>query len=204
MKSASLVMLGLLLTTATFAQDPPKTNDAPGVSVSGANWRKDVFVPALYEDPMTPNQEQADLKREQKEIKKVSNERVRGGQSPLPVLTKEVMAQGKEMPEGPSVNYLYQAKLKNTGTKEIRSTIWEYLVFDTDNQTEIGRHRFVDNTRIRPGKSANLVGYSSTPATTIIHATKAGKDSRDQNSEQVVITRIEYEDGTFWQRPVQP
>lgn len=204
MKSASLVMLGLLLTTATFAQDPPKTNDAPGVSVSGANWRKDVFVPALYEDPMTPNQEQADLKREQKEIKKVSNARVLGGQTPLPVLTKEVMSQSKETPAGPSVNYIYQAKLKNTGTKEIRATVWEYLVFDTEHQLEIGRHRFVDNTKIRPGKTANLIGYSTTPGTTVIHVTKASKDSRDQTSEQVVVTRIEYEDGTFWQRPVQP
>ena len=199
MKSAFLVMVGLLLTM--FAQDAPKTNDAPGVSVSGANWRKDVFVPALYEDPMTPNQEQADLKREQQEIKKVSAQRVRGGGTPLPVLTKEVVSQGKDMPEGPSVNYIYQVKLKNTGTKEIRSTTWEYLVFDTENQTEIGRHRFVDNTHIRPGKSATVVGYSTTPATTVIHATKAGKD--DQASERVVVSRIEYGDGTFWQRPVQ-
>ena len=201
MKSALLFMLGLLLTTPTFAQDSPATADAPGVSVSGASWRKDVFVPALYEDPMTPNQEQADLKREQKEIKKVRDARVRGGQTALPPLTREVMSQSKDIPEGPSVNYIYQVKLKNTGTKEIRSTVWEYLVFDSENHSEIGRHRFVDNTRIRPGKSATVLGYSTTPATTVIHATKAGKG--DQVSEQVVVSRIEYGDGTFWQRPVQ-
>ncbi len=201
MKSASLIMFGLLLTTPTFAENPPAIAEAPGISVSGASWRKDVFVPALYEDPMAPNQEQADLKREQREIKKVRDARSRGGQSTLPPLTKEVMSQNKEMPEGPSVNYIYQAKFKNTGTKEIRSTVWEYLVFDTENHTEIGRHRFVDNTRIRPGKSATLVGYSATPATTVIHATKAGKG--DQASELVMVSRIEYEDGTFWQRPPQ-
>src|ERR1044072_1628239 len=49
MKSALLFMLGLLLTTPTFAQDSPATADAPGVSVSGASWRNDVLVPALYE-----------------------------------------------------------------------------------------------------------------------------------------------------------
>jgi hypothetical protein len=201
MKSASLFMLGLLLTTPTFAQESPALADAPGVSASGASWHKEVFVPALFEDPMTPNQEQADLKREQKEIKKVRDARVRGGQTTLPPLTQEVMSQKKDMPEGPSVNYIYQVKLKNTGTKEIRSTTWEYLVFDTEHQIEIGRHRFVDNTRIRPGKTATVVGYSTTPATTVIHATKSGKD--DQTSEHVLVSRIEYEDGTFWQRPVQ-
>ena len=89
MKSASLFMLGLLLTTPAFAQETPALADAPGVSVSGANWRKDVFVPALYEDPMTPNQEQADLKREQIEVRKVRNQQARGGLSVLPPLTTD-------------------------------------------------------------------------------------------------------------------
>jgi len=200
MKSASLFMLGLFLVTPAFAQESPATADAPGVSVSGANWRKDVFVPALYEDPMTPNQEQADLKREQIEVRKVRNQQARGGLSVLPPLTREVLSQGKEMPPGPSTNYIYQAKFKNTGTKEIRSTVWEYLVLDAEH-TEIGRHRFIDITRIRPGKAATLNGYSTTPATTVIHATKGGKD--DHVQERVIVIRMEYEDGTFWQRPVQ-
>jgi len=200
MKSASLFMLGLLLTTPAFAQETPALADAPGISVSGANWRKDVFVPALYEDPMTPNQEQADLKREQIEVRKVRNQQARGGLSVLPPLTREVLSQGKEMLPGPSTNYIYQAKFKNTGTKEIRSTVWEYLVWDAEH-TEIGRHRFVDITRIRPGKTATLNGYSATPATTVIHATKGGKDDKVQ--ERVIVIRIEYDDGTFWQRPPQ-
>ncbi|MGH9931189.1 MAG: hypothetical protein ACREA9_18425, partial [Pyrinomonadaceae bacterium] len=165
MRLLILLLLGLFLPGTAFAQTPLLTQpDAPGVTVSGLNWRKDVYIPALYEDPMNPNQEQADLKREQKAIRKANAVKVQQGQTPLPMPTREIMSAKKPTPAGPSVDYLYEAKIRNTGAKSIRLIVWEYLVFDIDTGAEVGRHRFTDDRKIRAGKSATLVGYSTTPA----------------------------------------
>jgi hypothetical protein len=201
MKVLNLLLLGLVLTGATSAQTASTPGDPPDVTVTRIDWHKDVYVPALYDDPMTPNQQQADLKREQKAIKKANTARVAGGQTPLPIPTREIMSSRQEIPEGPSVNYLYEAKIKNAGKKTIKMIVWEYLLFDPETEVQIGRHQFTATSKIRPGKTANLVGYSSTPPTSILQAKKVGKESANKYAERVVINRIEYDDGSFWQRP---
>ena len=115
MKLLNLLLLGLLLAGATYAQTASTPADPPGVTVTRFSWHKDIFVQALLDDPMAPNQEQADLKREQKAIKKANATRQAGGQGPLPMPTREVASTQREVSVGPSVNYIYEAKIKNAG-----------------------------------------------------------------------------------------
>ena len=197
-----LLLLGLVLTSPIFAQTSVTSSDAPGVVVGKINWRKDVYIPALYDDPMQVSQDQADLNREQKIISRENDSRVRRGEAPIPVPNREIASTKRQAPEGRSLGYLYEAKIVNTGDKSIRSIIWEYLVSETESQTQVGRHRFVDKTKIRPGKAANLVGYSTTPAVSILSVPKSDKQQENKYSERVRINRIEFDDGTFWQRPV--
>jgi uncharacterized DUF497 family protein len=170
--------------------------------VGKINWRKDVYIPALYDDPMQASQDQADLNREQTIIARENANRVRRGDAPIPIPSQEIASTKRKAPEGRSLSYVYEAKIVNTGDKSIRSIIWEYLVSETESQTQVGRHRFVDKTKIRPGKAANLVGYSTTPAIGILSVSKSDKQEQNKYSERVVISRIEFDDGTFWQRPV--
>jgi hypothetical protein len=200
MKLLNLLLLGLLLAGATSAQSTSAPSDPPGVTVTRFSWHKDIYIPALLDDPMSPNQDQADLKREQKAIKKANTARVAGGQTPLPMPTREIYSSQRDIPQGPSVNYIYEAKIKNTGEKTIKTIVWEYLLSDPETAAQVGRHQFIDTSKIRPGKTSNLVGYSATPPTSILQAQKAGKEHK--YSERVVINRIEYEDGSFWQRPL--
>ena len=202
MKLLNLLLLGLLLAGATSAQTALAPSDPPDVNVTRFSWHKDVYVPALYDDPMSPNQEQADLKREQKAIKKANAVRTAGGLGPLPMPTREIAASQQDIPPGPSVNYLYEAKIKNAGEKTITMIVWEYTLFDPETEVQVGRHQFTDTSKIRPGKTANLVGYTAALPTSILQATKAGKASAHKYSERVVINRIEYADGSFWQRPL--
>jgi hypothetical protein len=203
MKLCSSLFLGLLLFTGSaISQTALTRSDAPDLLVSKISWQKEVFVPALYDDPMQPNQEQVNLKREQKIIARANNVRVQGGQNPLPLPTREVMSANRKAPAGPSVSYLYKAKITNTGSKTIRALIWEYSVID-ENGVQAGTHTFIDNSKIRAGRTAGLVAYSSTPAVNVI-TSQSAKDSRHQYSERVIIDRIEYDDGTYWQRPDPP
>lgn len=202
MRLINLLLLGLVLTGAIFAQTSVTSSDAPGVMVGKINWRKDVYIPALYDDPMQASQDQADLNREQTIIARENANRVRRGDAPIPIPSQEIASTKRKAPEGRSLSYVYEAKIVNTGDKSIRSIIWEYLVSETESQTQVGRHRFVDKTKIRPGKAANLVGYSTTPAIGILSVSKSDKQEQNKYSERVVISRIEFDDGTFWQRPV--
>jgi len=148
MKLCYSLFLGLLLFTGTaISQTALTRSDAPDLLVSKISWQKEVFVPALYDDPMQPNQEQVNLKREQKIIARANNVRVQGGQNPLPLPTREVMSANRKAPDGPSVSYLYKAKITNTGAKTIKALIWEYAVMDENGiQQHPGRQR--DNRRI--------------------------------------------------------
>jgi len=202
MKLLGLLLLGLLLAGASSAQTASTPNEPLNVTIARFSWHKDVYVPALYDDPMTPNQEQADLKREQKAIKKANAARVAGGQTPLPMPTREIMSSQQDIPPGPSVNFVYEAKIKNLGEKTIKSIVWEYLLFDPETEVQIGRHQFTDTSKIRPGKSATLIAYSATPPTSILQAKKGQKELASKYTERLVITRVEYDDGSFWQRPL--
>jgi hypothetical protein len=213
MKLLNLLLLGFLVAIPTAAQTPSpaaptdpvvasEPEPAPGISITRISWRKDVFIPALYEDPMTPNQEQADLLREQREVRKMNAARVKGGQEPLPVPTRELNSLHKEIPPGRSVNYIYEAKIKNTADKTITTIVWEYLLFDPETAVQLGRHQFTYAAKIRPGKTASLLGATAGPPTRLVQAHKAGKEPEAKYSERVVITRIEYDDNSFWQRPL--
>ena len=198
MKVPNLLFLGLLLAVTASAQTPLSLPDAPGVKVTEVSWHKDVHIPALYDDPMRVNQEQADLVRDQKLVMKANAIRVRGGENPLPLPTRPRSTRGT--PPDPSVRYLYEAKIKNTGVKTIRAIVWEHSVLDLNNGVEVGHHRFISNIKVRPGKTVNLVGLSNTPGVSILDATESGKESSTRHAERVTINRIEYDDGSFWQR----
>ncbi|HSS22715.1 MAG TPA: hypothetical protein VLL54_21765 [Pyrinomonadaceae bacterium] len=210
MKFLKLLLLVLFVALPTAAQttspatrpDPvsaAESNAVPGISIDRISWRKEIFIPALYEDPMIPNQEQSELVREQRAVRKENAARTKGGEAPLAIPTRSLSAQRKEIPPGRLVSYIYEAKIKNTGAKSIRAIAWEYQLFDPESEVQVGRHEFVEATKIGPGKTATLAGYSTSLPTSILQAEKGDSP---KYSERVRITRIEYADGSFWQRPV--
>ena len=227
MKVLHLLLPGLLLASTASAQTSsnPAPADAPGVTVAEFRWRQEVFIPALYEDPMRINQERAELERDQKATSRENVDRAKMGQTPLPAPTKKTAANipvgstpmgvplgdepvgnrnlpARSDPGASSVHYVYEARIKNTGVKTIRTVVWQYLLFDPETEIEVGRHQFTGRVGVRAGKTANLVARSKTPPTHIVQAAKSSKELPDKHAERVVINRIEYDDGSFWQRPL--
>jgi hypothetical protein len=227
MKVLHLLLPGLLLVGTASAQVPSKPDpvDAPTVTVTQINWRREVFIPALYDDPMRINQDRDDLERDQKATARENANRVKMGETPIPPLTKKIASNtpvgstpmgvplgdepagnpnlpAQSDPGASSVHYLYEAKIKNTGVKTIRTIVWEYSLFDPDTEVEVGRHRFTGNITVRSGKTVNLTGRSKKPPAGVVEVTKSGNGLQRKYHERVVIQRIEYDDGTFWQRPL--
>jgi hypothetical protein len=103
-------------------------------------------------------------------------------------------------PSGLIERFYYQVKIKNLGSKTMKSIVWEYVFFDPETRTELSRFQCTDKLKLGPGKSADLLMNSPTPPSSVIDVRKTDKGPQ-QFIEQIVIARIEYSDGSIWQNP---
>src|SRR5918912_1720584 len=158
MKIIYTALLLFLLTGSVFAQALENPSDAPGITVVEKSWRKEVRYPALEEDPLRPNTEQLELERARRQTQAENAVRARLGLPQLPPPTRVPSMPDNQTDNRPVVEYIYKARVNNTGTKAIRKLVWEYVFFDPATQKEVGRRRHESKVNIRPGKSTNLVG----------------------------------------------
>ena len=183
MKGAALLLLVLMLCADVPAQSSQAQSDAPDLLIIKKSWRKEpIFKPSLTADPFRVNDEQAELQRARKTDSASNKVRVKEGTRP-----EQTTQKSKPMPTqsaGPQDQYVYRVTVKNTGAKTITGVVWNY-----------GQNSFENRIKISTGKSTELVGKSSKLPTFVINATE------EQLTEEVVIRRIQYEDGSFWQRP---
>jgi len=202
MKAMSSVLCAVLLGAAiASAQTSSSVSVPPDIIVLQKNWRLDVRNSSLDEDPFTANTEFNDALRAQRENDIRNMVRAKGGESREPPPPRA--GKSKDSSPTPATTYLYQVKIRNTGTKTIRSVNWVYTFVDPETQTELGRHRYSNKIKIRPDQNNVLVGRTVSPPTYVVNVKNSGKDVGKQLSEQVVISRIEYEDGTVWQNPTK-
>lgn len=75
------------------------------------------------------------------------------------------------------------------------------MIFDLETQNEVGHNRFMTEVNLRQGRSKRIVEYSASPPTRTVDAARAGESSERHYGERVVIHRIDYTDGSFWERP---
>jgi hypothetical protein len=201
MRVISLLLLLFLTGVYAPAQDLSTATDAPGIVVLEKKWRSEVRNPALEEDPLKVNEEQREQERAARQNQADNVIRARLG---LPALPPPLPRPSTRPAMGkPTVEYVYQAKIKNTGTKAISRLVWEYVFFDPATQREVGRRRYESKVKIRPGKTESLTARSSSPPTGTVDAAQAGKKMKELYTEKVLIERIEYADGSFWSRPLE-
>jgi hypothetical protein len=72
----------------------------------------------------------------------------------------------------------------NTGEKTIRGVNWDYVLIDSNTNKELRRYGFHNRTKISPGETATFVQ-------------DVRPSAADRRAE---ITRIDFADGTHWQR----
>lgn len=97
-------------------------------------------------------------------------------------------------------SYLYQATIKNRGSKIIHALKWEYIFTNSRDRSVVARYQFYTAVKIPPGKEKKL-GALSAPPYKISKDKAVAKDIKKMVEEQVLITGIEYADGTVWKRP---
>jgi hypothetical protein len=201
-RAVSLLFLFLLGAASAAAQTPAATEPAPPAAppdlvVLQKKWQSHVRNPALDADPFDANEEFEDARQAQR-INEIRNTiRARGGEprEPTPARVSKINNPDSKQ----IVTYVYRARVRNTGAKTIRVIDWGYTFLDPETRQELGRHLYTTKVKIRPGRDSELIGRSAKPQTSTVSVKNAGKEL----GEQVVIYRVEYDDGSVWQPPSQ-
>jgi hypothetical protein len=100
----------------------------------------------------------------------------------------------------PRDGYRYKLTLRNDGVKTIKSIDWDYLFLDPTTQQEIARHQFTSDETIKPGKNKEISVLYLIPPVKLVSARMLNKKDLPF-TQQVVVARIQYSDGSSWQHP---
>jgi len=96
--------------------------------------------------------------------------------------------------------YVYNVKVQNPSGKGVEVVFWEYQFEETANPSNLTRRQFLCGIQIRGGKEKEIQAFGgSGPAGSVSAETLANK-SASPFAERVLINRVEYADGTIWQR----
>lgn len=185
----------------TYAQTLFNSSDTSNVTVINKEWHFQVRNPALDESPFLDMEERVQVERDFRNTALENQRRASLGLKPKRVPVRP----GVNKNDGPtSATYIYEVAVRNTGAKEIRALILEYIFFEPITEKLLSRLLFLSEKHIAPGKSKTLVFRSAAPPTGAINAQNAGKKSREQYFEQVIIKSVKYADGSVWQASKQP
>jgi hypothetical protein len=202
MKFLQMLLLLILSAGSLAAQDASKPMGAPDVEVVQVSWRRVDRNPKLDDATLAPNPERA-LRMEVNaaRINSANSARMnQPGPVPPPVLLSVPPLPDSPPTVRPWSGYIYEFKVRNTGTKTIRRVAWEYSFSDPITKRKVGRRNYKSKVKILPGMTANLVVRSSLPPIGTIDAKRAGLGQQDQSPDQMIIQKIEYTDGSVWQR----
>jgi Tfp pilus assembly protein PilF len=96
-----------------------------------------------------------------------------------------------------SIDYKFEAVIKNTGGKTITSVQWAYF-FAAANPHEGFAYVFTTTINIPPGKNKNLRDQVASVVLPVSQAQALSSHNRALFEERVVILRLDYADGSSW------
>lgn len=100
----------------------------------------------------------------------------------------------------PLDGFAYRARIHNASTKLIDVVFWEYQFKESPTSTNVSRKQFLCGVAIKPEKDKELQAFSLSGPIEVVSVGSLAKKSADTGEAKVVINRVEYADGTIWQR----
>lgn len=199
----TLLLLPLLLVSGYSVQNPGPTDENPSVVVVSFKWfrdRQSIDNAVASTVPPQPAPIAADKNFErQKRINASAGDRdphadtvdARGAE------LDRIVQESREAP--PVDGFVYLVKLKSASTKPMVRIFWEYQFKETANSANVTRRRFLCNVKIKPAQAKDLQIFSLSGPSDVVSVKSLAKGSGNQFQEAVVIDRVEYADGSFWQ-----
>jgi hypothetical protein len=206
MRIYALLLSLLVVPFVANAQTPAASSTAPDIEVVKFSWSKERLN--WEQNPFNgPNENFHEMQFRARSEKRVSDAKKSGttGQQTAAERDAKVDAAivaAARQPTGPARYYfIYRTSVKNSSTKQIDEIDWDYVFIDAATGLELGRHQFTSTKTIAPGKSKELSFSLSAPPTKRISVYALNKQERSGITDQVVVVRVKYSDGSVWQVP---
>ena len=200
----ALLLLPLLLTLTTQSQNPPAADDKAPVVVVAYKWLRDrqpVENAVSGSTSPAPAMIAANKNFErQRRVNASPAERdpnidtIDGRSAAIDRIVDESRA------APPVEGFAYQVKVHNAGTRTVVAIFWEYRFTESARPANIARRQFMCSTTIEAEKHKEFRLFSLSGPSDVIDVKSLGKNSGNQFQENVLVNRVEYADGSFWQR----
>jgi len=196
------LLLSLLLSLLNPAQTPVLTNSP--LTVTSFKWtRARRTIEAREAEGNSPQREMIPQNRIFARTARVNDPA--GSRDPnadtidgrSAALEKSV-AEARAPKPKPMDGYAYRVKVQNASTKLVEIVFWEYQFQDPSNPDSVARRQFLCGVNIPAGKGKELEGFSLSGPSDVVDVKTL--DSGAAFKENVLINRIEFSDGTIWQR----
>jgi hypothetical protein len=96
--------------------------------------------------------------------------------------------------------FAYKIKVQNPGAKTIEIVFWEYQFQDPADPSLVARRQFLCGVNIATEKGKELEGFSLSGPSEVVNVNTLANKSQNPLKEKVLINRVEYSDGSVWQR----
>jgi len=96
--------------------------------------------------------------------------------------------------------FSYQLRLKNESAKQIEVVFWEYQFIDPAAPEVPVRRQFLCGLNLKTGREKDLTAFSLSGSSKVVSAQSLAEKTEKPPQERVLINRVEYADGTIWQR----
>jgi hypothetical protein len=202
MKTTLLTILILYSASVVSAQSIVASTDAP-VAVLKHSWTKERIN--WEGDPFAGPVENFDeVRRRRVDERRIERARGTGNVGEAAKVEREMRAEQvikARPPAPPRYVFLYKVSIKNNSDKTIKSIDWDYVFLSANTQSEAGRLEFTSDEKIAPGKNKEINVMARKPPAKTISVYALDKRESQGLDGQIVIMRVEYTDGTVWQRP---
>jgi hypothetical protein len=198
-----LLLLSLLLSLLFPYQAAVSNNDGSPLAVTSFKWvraRQKVDVPeaegtapAHAMIPQNRNFARNARVNDPQGVRDPNADTLDGRRDAMERSVAESRKQQSKVMDG----YSYRIKVRNSTKQLVEIVFWEYRFLDPANPELIARRQFLCGVNIPEGKGKELEGFSlSGPSDVVTVKTLADNAFK----EDVLINRVEYSDGSIWQR----
>lgn len=206
----SLFILPLLLISLANSQNknPIITHGESELTVVSHKWQKARQVPEKLNEPDPPPAPSVFLPGGKNPQRMQRVNETGGARDPAADTTDgraaalEKMVRESRTPDRKPIDgYLYKLKVKNISTKPIEVVFWEYQFIDAANPQLVARRQFLCGLNLKAGKDKDVSVFSLSGPSEVVSASSLSNTTNNGPKEKVLINRVEYADGSIWQRP---
>jgi hypothetical protein len=201
----TLMLLPLLLMLVAPGQTPSAAQDGSPVVVLGFKWSKarqegekiepDDKTPMRAVIPENKVSQRNARVNDPMGVRDPNADTIDGRSAAL----EKIVQESRTPKTNPVDGYSYRVKVQNASAKVVGIVFWEYQFADPSNPSTVARRQFLCGVQIKPDKEKELQAFSTFGPADVVNA---GSPNKSENAfqQKVVINRVEYTDGSIWQR----